>query len=222
MKKTEILETGVALLNEIRLKKVVVAKTDIARRQIDAAIRTFFHGGDPIIVASLFFPASQILRDLNNDNPKALSNAITEVLKELNCPSGKFWSGFNQAANTLKHASRDSECVNIEKIASNEMLMGGLAFCVFEFNARVGGVSPHMAAFVFYVTRRAKREHIACWARRVLDRLDRHLSLRWADVHVAVADARLAFSIWLLSFLIRAKSRLEQQRANGVAGLRDE
>jgi hypothetical protein len=182
-------------------------KIEIARRQIHGAIRCYFLRGDPVVLASLTAPASQILRDLNKNNPRAPSTVFTELAVENNCRPSQFWKAFNETANVLKHGNDPSERLDFDLIASQEDQMGAICFCVGEYFANTGVCSRHMISFGNYLLRRKGRNKIAKWPVRAVDMLDRRFT-SWR------LDVRTAFYQWLLGVLTRAKSRLEQSRAS--------
>jgi hypothetical protein len=188
-----------------------LSKVDIAKAQVDGAIRAFFLGSDPVIVATLVSPASQILRDLNKPNPKAVSSAITYVFEEVQRGlSGKLWKEFNMSAGILKHANDATQVLTLDKIATWNEQSGSILFCIAEYNAHVGNVSRYMYAFIMYWRRReARRSHS-----HFIDTLDRHMTVRRVD-------ARLAFFGTLLKMLLRAKAYLDGQAERRAAAKTD-
>jgi hypothetical protein len=54
-------------------------KIEIARRQIHGAIRCYFLRGDPVVLASLNAAASQILRDLKQEQSESALYCIHRV-----------------------------------------------------------------------------------------------------------------------------------------------
>ena len=87
-----------------------VTKTDVARRQLRAAIRFFFERRYPIIIHTLVAASHQVLTDLGN------KSGIIGLLK------GKGQSidhirSLNHAANFFKHADKDPEGrINIQPL----------------------------------------------------------------------------------------------------------
>jgi hypothetical protein len=89
-----------------------VNKTDVANRQLCAAVRMFFERRDPVVAHSIISAGHQILTDLCK-------------LKGIDAPrlrgkqkSGEEVSRINVAANFFKHADRDADGrINIEPLA---------------------------------------------------------------------------------------------------------
>lgn len=181
-------------------------KQDIAQRQIHGAIRVYFLAGDPIVIASLAAPASQILRDLNKNNRRAMSNVLTELALEHNVPPGRLWSEFNDnTANILKHARDPGETIDFEKFANHDMQVGAIGFCIFEYYANTGGITRYMEAFGRYGMRRKKRLNVEKWPRSLLDSVDRRITLLRLDIDSAIWR-------WILNILTRAKRRLDDRK----------
>lgn len=87
-------------MNTIKLTKI-----EVARRQIEAAIRVLFANDDPIAAHTLAAAGSQIVRDLceaaNVSGFQEFQDWIKpEYLKN-------YWRKFNESASFLKHANRD-------------------------------------------------------------------------------------------------------------------
>ncbi|HEV7690292.1 MAG TPA: hypothetical protein VGO52_05700 [Hyphomonadaceae bacterium] len=161
-------------------------KAEIARRQLDGAIRSRLKREDPIIAATLQFPASQILRDLNINNPSAVSSAMTSLVEELGGNSGHMWKEFNQTsgANDFKHARSEESSRQATKALAE--LDEAIIFSIQEHMAgNKGSVSPYMAAFVAYHARQKDRSARNAIAARLRNALDRFISLRSVDLRVA-------------------------------------
>jgi hypothetical protein len=179
-------------------------KIEVAKRQLDGAIRAFLMRTDPIVVASLVAPASQILRDLNIANPRSISNAISEICAEQGVSVGKFWKGFNSstAAHVLKHANNRDEMLNFQKVANDQQ--GSISFCVVEYWANTGGQASHyMAAFQEYIERVERYQNWPVPFRYCIDLIDRR-----CPVHSV--DMRLFLLSQFLKIIHLAKSYLER------------
>jgi hypothetical protein len=178
-------------------------KIEIAKRQLDGAIRAFLMRADPIVVASLVAPASQILRDLNVANPRSISNAISEICSQQSVSIGKFWKGFNSstAAYVLKHATNRDEVLNFQKVVDDQR--GSISFCVVEYWANTGGHASHyMAAFQEYLERAERHRNWPAPFRYFIDLMDRCYLVR-------IVDMRLFFLSLFLKIMHLAKSYLE-------------
>ncbi|MBI1779151.1 MAG: hypothetical protein HYR63_27775 [Proteobacteria bacterium] len=187
-----------------------IEKIEIARRQVNAAIRSYLLGHDPIAVASLLFPASQILRDLNkNENAKSVSTAFSAISKECGYPPEKLWREFNdRTANPLKHVQSANELVDLDSIVAtqDEAIMFCIAEYMFLMKARAGEltVSPQMGVFLRYASRKKERERRQVACIRFRDTLDRHFTAQSVSV-------RTAFWAWILNRLMIVKTYLERQ-----------
>jgi len=122
------------------------SKAEIARQQIEGAIRAFVAGHNPIVIQTLTAPASQILRDLNEGRPASIGTIFSELAVEAGYPVGELWKEFNNSsANYLKHANRLDDAPPYEKIAENPL--GTIFFCIHEYTVHCGGISSLMKLF---------------------------------------------------------------------------
>jgi hypothetical protein len=89
--------------------KVVVklSKLDVARRQLETAIRLYFSMGDPVSIHTLTSAAYQVLRDLNKAHAWApmLKDALPELVRQEDRDA--VTKKLNEAVNFFKHADRD-------------------------------------------------------------------------------------------------------------------
>jgi hypothetical protein len=84
-----------------------VNKVEAARRQIDAAIKLLFDGGDPVAVHTLAAAGGRILRDLcAAKGTPFIKSALAAIRPGM---EGEFWAAFNGPANFLKHADEDPD-----------------------------------------------------------------------------------------------------------------
>ncbi len=101
-----------------------INKLEAAQRQIDAAIRIFFGGEDPVAVHSVAAAGFRILRDLAEKNHTQVWQMIDACIRP--GMKKKFWSGegVNKVANFLKHADKDSDQTldNIDEIINDVTL----------------------------------------------------------------------------------------------------
>ncbi|MDX2238627.1 MAG: hypothetical protein NW203_13780 [Hyphomonadaceae bacterium] len=122
------------------------SKIEIARQQIEAAIRAYLYCSNYIVVHTLAAPASQILRDLNKRNNRSASKAISDTCVEVGANAGCFWREFNEnTANYLKHAGKPDAIPTSREDKSRQF--GAIMFCICEFQALTGFVSPIMRIF---------------------------------------------------------------------------
>ncbi|PIQ77487.1 hypothetical protein COV82_04180 [Candidatus Peregrinibacteria bacterium CG11_big_fil_rev_8_21_14_0_20_46_8] len=82
-----------------------ITKHAAARRQLDTAIKLFFHEQDSISIHTLTCAAHQILRDLGEES--VLKDQMKDMVYE---HKRKEWSKMmNEAENFFKHADRDPD-----------------------------------------------------------------------------------------------------------------
>ena len=84
------------------------SKLDVARRQLETAVRLYFSLGDPVSIHTLVAAAYQVLRDLNrkHDGTPMLKDQMLDLWVQ---PSGREMARrkLNEAENFFKHADRD-------------------------------------------------------------------------------------------------------------------
>jgi hypothetical protein len=94
-----------------QMTKIQMNKMDVARRQLDAAIRMTFGGEDPIAVHSVAAAGYQIIRDIckrrgDIDGYNHLIDWISPGQQR------QFWQAINRSANFFKHADRDANAIH--------------------------------------------------------------------------------------------------------------
>ncbi len=80
-------------------------KIEVARRQIEAAIRNLFLGDDPIAARTLAAAGNQIVRDLCEAGGVAAFQEFKDWIKP-ECLKA-YWRKYNESASFLKHANHD-------------------------------------------------------------------------------------------------------------------
>jgi len=93
------------------MTKIRVNKIDVARRQLDAAIRMTFGGEDPIAVHSVAAAGHQIIRDIcksrgDIDGYHRLTDWLSPGQQK------QFWQAINRSANFFKHADKDANAIH--------------------------------------------------------------------------------------------------------------
>ncbi|PKN68652.1 MAG: hypothetical protein CVU54_13545 [Deltaproteobacteria bacterium HGW-Deltaproteobacteria-12] len=93
------------------MEELILSKLDCAKRQIEVAIKLYFHFDDPVSIHTLTAAAYNILRDINKsrgNDPLLLKEwfVINMVKPEMRDEYRKL---VNKAENFFKHADRDSE-----------------------------------------------------------------------------------------------------------------
>jgi hypothetical protein len=98
---------------------VKVTKVEAASRQLDAAIRLLFNGGDVVAVHTLAGAASIVISDLLNrsDPERSWDKAAQEVM---GLTRGQYLAIVRRTQNFLKHADRDADAVQEFPISDTE------------------------------------------------------------------------------------------------------
>lgn len=164
-------------------------KIEVARRQIDSAIKLFFYGDDPLAIASLAYPASQILRDLNRGNVAAVSNVITDILREDGFKPGLWRKEFNEVLGDLKHASLPIVSEKTKSVIWEKEQIGVLYFCIAEYSANnKGHITPKMNAFVKFDSKWRKRQ----------DRMSGIAVIqKWLEKNFVITQLEPKYTFWM-------------------------
>jgi len=87
--------------------KLQVTKLDAAKRQLETAIRLWFHSGDPVSIHTLAAAARQVLVDINTKREgEPMGADRPEIRPEAR---KRAHAVFAKAENFFKHADRDSD-----------------------------------------------------------------------------------------------------------------
>jgi hypothetical protein len=87
-----------------------VTKVEVARRQLNCAIRLHYAGEDPLPIHTITAAGFRIVRDLAEQNGEAW---LWRQIKVRFQPGKErvFWTKYGEAANFLKHADKDPDGV---------------------------------------------------------------------------------------------------------------
>ena len=128
------------------MSKRKIDKPGAARRQIDAAIRMFFNGEDPIAIYKLTMSGLQVLRDLAaKQNENIVDSAINATLD----PKEKklVFQRMREYDNFLKHAEKDPtellDEIEWEKVIDRILLIACLYYDSLGYQ-----LTPEMFALV--------------------------------------------------------------------------
>lgn len=87
-----------------------ISKLDAAKRQLESAIRIYFHNGDPVSIHTLTAAAYNVIRDINKKRGGESMLIKEQILDQLKPEHIKtFRDKINQAENFFKHADRDHD-----------------------------------------------------------------------------------------------------------------
>jgi len=107
------------------VEELILSKLDCAKRQIEVAIKLYFHFDDPVSIHTLTAAAYNVLRDLNknrgNDPLLLKEKLVVEFVKpEMR---DEFRAIMNKAENFFKHADRDSEETHTFRPSQSEIML---------------------------------------------------------------------------------------------------
>jgi hypothetical protein len=93
------------------MHNIRVNKMDVARRQLDAAIRMTFAGEDPVAVHTVAAAGHRIIRDIcESRGDIAGYQHFTDWIASGH--EGEFWQAINRSANFFKHADKDANTIH--------------------------------------------------------------------------------------------------------------
>ncbi|MBI5397688.1 MAG: hypothetical protein HZA91_20515 [Verrucomicrobia bacterium] len=104
--------------------EIIVSKLDAARRQLETAIRLYFHGTDPVSIHTLTAAAYNVLRDLNQDHGK-MPMLCKDVFPKMVKPEfeDECKKKLNEAENFFKHADKDPDAILTFRSGQTEWLL---------------------------------------------------------------------------------------------------
>jgi hypothetical protein len=89
----------------------MLTKMEVARRQLDTAIRLTFSGEDPVSIHTIANAARQVIRDFCEARGDIASfRRIDDVVKPGHV--GEFWAAINRSGNFFKHGDRDPTAIH--------------------------------------------------------------------------------------------------------------
>lgn len=126
-------------------KALQISKLDVAKRQIETAIRLYFFAGDPVSLHTLTAAAYNVVRDVNTKrggDPMLFKDQIFDYIK----PEYEkmLRKKINEAENFFKHADRDHEATLEFNPDQTEIMM--LDVCI-QYYKLTGESPPLFVAF---------------------------------------------------------------------------
>lgn len=105
-------------------QSLTISKLDAAKRQLETAIRLYFHQGEPVSIHTLIAAAYNIIRDINKIRGGA-KMVIKEQLFDQVKPEmhSEFFKLLHNAENFFKHANRDHDATLEFNPAESELLI---------------------------------------------------------------------------------------------------
>jgi hypothetical protein len=89
-------------------KELIISKLDAARRQLETAIRIYFHNGDPVSIHTLTAAGYNVVRDINDKRGGDPMLAKQQIMDRVKPEYQKmFRDKINEAENFFKHADND-------------------------------------------------------------------------------------------------------------------
>jgi hypothetical protein len=91
-------------------KSISISKLDAAKRQLETAVRLYFHDGEPVSIHTLVSAAYNVIRDINTKRggpPMLVKDGMLDYIK----PEYQrdFRNKINEAENFFKHADKDHD-----------------------------------------------------------------------------------------------------------------
>ncbi|MFZ5524857.1 MAG: hypothetical protein ACOY9D_12355 [Pseudomonadota bacterium] len=109
--------------------KLTISKLDAAVRQLDAAIRLFFSGADPIVVHTLAASAGNIFADVAEHRYRGVSWR-TRMRDDAGLSTQRFKNILHDAWNFFKHANHDPDGVlQFEEVDSEHLMFVAVLDC---------------------------------------------------------------------------------------------
>lgn len=159
-----------------------LSKIEVARRQLDTAIRMYFHYDDDVSNHTLAHASLGVMMGLSKNNNKDIPNFRGEIIR-LTKPEHKRFviTQLNEAANYFKHADLDPNREIVFRPESTEFVL--IDACAL-YEGIVGKVSVLM--FVYKIWWIMKNEDILSEAGRIWQRM-------FKDIGATVPDNRTEF-----------------------------
>lgn len=109
-------------------KRINITKLDAAKRQLETAIRLYFHNEDPVSIHTLVSAAYNIVRDVYRKRggpPMFIKDDFIEVYVKAEYQN-EMRKKLNEPENFFKHADRDHvEAIDFNPRASEFMIFDG-------------------------------------------------------------------------------------------------
>jgi hypothetical protein len=126
-------------------KEMQISKLDAARRQLETAIRLYFHTGDPVSIHTLTAAAYQIIRNINQARGGEKRLQKDQIL-ELAKPEfrAELIRKMNAAENFFKHADKDPNVLLEFNPAQTDIMIQDALECFFHLT---GEQTPLMSTY---------------------------------------------------------------------------
>jgi hypothetical protein len=130
-------------------KELRIGKLEAARRQLETAIKLYFHYSDPISIHTLSAAAYNVLRAINKDHGGTPMFAKEFLVQHIAPGQEKHvMSQVNEAENFFKHADRDPDKVLHFKLFLTEIFL--LDACG-KYHDLTGELVPVFQVFFYWV-----------------------------------------------------------------------
>lgn len=128
------------------MEELKISKLDAAKRQLEVAIRLYFHFGDPVAIHTLTAAAYNVLKDINSHRGGEQVLMKAQLAKEFIRPEyqKEFIKKLNEAENFFKHANSDPEAVLKFKPRQSEFLLWE---AVEIYQRLTGEITPFLHAY---------------------------------------------------------------------------
>ena len=128
------------------MEEFKISKLDAAKRQLEVAIRLYFHFGDPVAIHTLTAAAYNVLKDINSDRGGKQVLMKGQLAKEFIRPEyqKEVIRKLNEAENFFKHADRDPQGVLKFRPRQSEFLLWE---AVEIYQRLTGEITPFLHAY---------------------------------------------------------------------------
>jgi hypothetical protein len=123
-----------------------ISKLDAARRQLQTAIRLWFHDGDPVSIHTLAFAAYEIIHVIAKARNKGL-DLLFDTLNIKDEHRRDFNAFIKRDANFFKHAKKEK---NLDEILEFRPVLTMLFLIYATLGVRWAGETPNEAESIFF------------------------------------------------------------------------
>jgi hypothetical protein len=129
------------------MTKIRVNKMDVARRQLDAAIRMTFQGEDPVAIHSIADAAHKIIRNICESRHDITSySRIKDIVRPGHMR--EFWAAVNRSGNFFKHADKDTNAIHEMDEEETDF---AIFFAALWYHDLGFSLTPEMKVFMWWV-----------------------------------------------------------------------
>jgi len=149
--------------------RIIISKLDVARRQLETAIRLFFYAGDAVSIHTLAAAAFNVLNDLCRQDGKRKKSIREEILQYVKEEKQKYFiDKLRETENFNKHADRDPTAIHSFDPKATMLLMFDAARCYSRLTGEFTVVIQ--AYFLWFMTQEPDVFVLPEYERSLIDR----------------------------------------------------